>query len=184
MVTREEARNLFDEWVKTESLKKHCLSVAASVEAYAKKLGEDADMWWICGLMHDFDYERYPTMEEHPYEGVKVLKEKSYPEEIIEAIMGHGNHTGVKRESKMAKVLFAVDELSGFVMAVARVRPSNFEGMTPKSVKKKLKEKSFAAAINRDDINQGIEELGVDKDEHFELVIQALSGTKEDLGFS
>jgi len=151
--------------------------------AYEAKIREDKDKFWICGLLHDFDFEKYPTLEQHPSEGVKVLKELGYDEEILEAIMGHGNHTGVKRESVMAKVLFGVDELSGFVTAVARVRPANFEGMKPKSVKKKLKEKSFAAAISRDDINQGIEELGVDRDEHIELVIGALEKIKEDLGF-
>jgi len=147
MKTREEALKLFNEWVETDSLRRHCFGVAACVEAYAEKLGEDKDKFWICGLLHDFDFEKYPTLEQHPYEGVKVLKDLGYDEEIIEAIMGHGNHTGVKRESVMAKVLFGVDELSGFVTAVARVRPGNFDGMKPKSVNKKLKEKYYKNLI-------------------------------------
>jgi predicted hydrolase (HD superfamily) len=156
------------------------------MEGYAKKNGlseEEIDSYWITGLLHDFDYERYPSLEKHPYEGVKVLKEEGYTDEIVQAIFGHGNHTGVKRESVIAKTLFAVDELSGLVVALAHVRPGNFDGMTAKSVKKALKKKDFAKGVNRGDIRQGIEELGVEQCEHFEAVIEALNGIKSDLGF-
>jgi predicted hydrolase (HD superfamily) len=194
MKTREDALALLNEYVKSESLKKHCLSVAASMEVYAKKYvaggklsateeAAEVDKYWITGLLHDFDWEVHPTLEQHPSKGVKVLREKGWDEDICVAIMGHGLHTGVERESLMAKTLFAVDELSGLVVALARVRPGNFEGMKAKSVKKAMKKKDFAAAISRDDIRLGISELGVDIDEHFELVVRALNGIKKDLGF-
>jgi putative nucleotidyltransferase with HDIG domain len=189
MLKRQEALNLLHEWVKSDSLRRHCLSVAAAMEGYAKKYdlsAEEADKWFICGLLHDFDWERNPTLEEHPKKGCEELRKLGYDNEIIEAIMGHGNHTGVKRDSIMSKTLFAVDELSGLIVALARVRPGNFDGMSAKSVKKAMKKKDFAAAINRDDIKQGIEELGIkeeDMDGHFEIVINALSGIKEELGF-
>jgi predicted hydrolase (HD superfamily) len=137
-------------------------------------------------LLHDFDWERYPTLEEHPIEGCKKLRENGYDEDIIEAILGHNKATGIKRRSLMAKTLFAVDELSGLIVALARVRPGDFEGMSAKSVKKAMKKKDFAAAINRDDIRLGIEELGIgeeEKDGFFELVVKALDGKKRDLGF-
>lgn len=183
MKTREEAISLMHENVKAESLRKHCYSVAAAMEAYAEKYSEDKDKWWICGLLHDFDWEIHPTMEQHPSEGVKMLRKKGYDEDICIAIMGHGNHTGVKRESLMAKTLFAVDELSGLIVALARVRPGNFDGMSASSVKKAMKKKEFAAAINREDIKQGILEMRVNEDEHFSLVINALSNIKKELGF-
>ena len=184
MKTRLDALALLHEYVKSESLRKHCLSVAYAMEAYAEKYGEDTDKWWITGLLHDFDWEIHPSAEQHPVDGSKILREKGYDEEIIIAILGHGNHTGVKREIKMAKVLFAVDELSGLIMALAKVRPGKFEGMDASSVRKAMKKKDFAAAINRDDIKQGIAELGVQEDEHFILVIiRALEKNKEKLGF-
>lgn len=144
---------------------------------------EILDKWWACGLLHDFDWEIHPTMEQHPVEGVKILRSLGYDEEICEAILGHGNHTGVPRRSLMAKTLFAVDELCGLIIALARVRPGGFEGMNSDSVKKAMKKKDFAAAINRDDIRQGINELSVDENGHFELVIGALKGIKGELGF-
>lgn len=239
MKTRLEAIKLVNEWIKSDSLKAHCLGVAASMEVYAKKYlsseklfaveeaaknnvtendsvsvspthptsgsRELIDRWWICGLLHDFDWERHPTMEQHPSEGVKHLRSIGVDEEICAAIMGHGNHTGVIRESLMAKTLFAVDELSGLIVALARVRPGNpesklsgpetsekkisgFDGMKAKSVRKAMKKKGFAAAINRDDIRQGMNELGFDGDaekenEHLELVVKALEGVRVELGF-
>ncbi len=178
MISREEALYLLETWISSESLRKHCLSVAAAMEAYAQKYQlpqKGIDIYWITGLLHDFDYEKYPSLEQHPYEGVKVLKEKNYPKEIIHAILGHGNHTGVKRESLMAKTLFAVDELCGLATALSRVRPDGFATMTPASIEKAFKKKDFAKAISREDIEQGIQELGVNREEHFSLVIQALA---------
>jgi putative nucleotidyltransferase with HDIG domain len=187
MKTRQEALDLLHKNVKNESLRRHCLSVAYSMEAYAEKFelkDEEKDKWWISGLLHDFDWEIHPSADKHPVEGSKILRKEGYSEDIIIAILGHGNHTGVKRESKMAKVLFAVDELSGFICALAKVRPDRFLGMEASSVKKALKKKDFAAAINREDIKQGIEELGINEDEHFILVIKALDKHKTELGFN
>ena len=190
MKTRSEARELLGDWVKSESLKRHCLGVAACMEAYAKRkgLGEnEVDKWYICGLLHDFDWERYPDLNTHPIKGCEKLKKLEYDEDIITAILGHNVKTGVRRYSLLAKTLFAVDELSGLVVALARVRPGNFDGMSAKSVKKAMKKKDFAAAIDRKDIQLGIEELGINDDEgrdgHFELVIKALSASKQELGF-
>jgi predicted hydrolase (HD superfamily) len=184
--TRKEALELLNEWVKSDSLRKHCLGVAVCMEGYAKKRNlsdEEVDLYWICGLLHDYDWEKYPDVNLHPIEGCKNLRKKGYDESIIEAILGHNAKTGIKRSSDMAKTLFAVDELSGLVIALAKIRPGNFSGMKAKSVKKVMKKKDFAAAINRADIRMGIEELGVEIDEHIELVISALEKIKGDLGF-
>jgi putative nucleotidyltransferase with HDIG domain len=186
MKTREEAIELLNEWVISESLRRHCLGVAACMEEYAEKMEleeSDLDKYWICGLLHDFDYEKFPSLKDHPFRGVEILRGKGYDDDILDAIMGHGDHTGVMRESQISKVLFAVDELSGLVMALAKVRPGNFSGMSAKSVKKIMKKKDFATAINRNDIEKGIEELGVDRNEHFEIIIMALSGIAGKLGF-
>jgi len=190
MKSRQDALNLLQEWVKSESLRRHCLGVAVSMEKYAEKRNlsrEDKDKWYLCGLLHDFDWERYPNTDEHPIKGCQELRKKEYDEDIITAILGHNVKTGIKRYSLMAKTLFAVDELSGLVVALARVRPGNFDGMSAKSVKKAMKKKDFAAAINREDIELGMEELSLENDEeknsHFELVISALSGVKGELGF-
>ena len=187
---REEAKNLLYEWVKSDSLRRHCFSVAASMEGYARKLKfleEGVEKWYICGLLHDFDYEKYPDINVHPKEGCSELKKKGYSEEIINAILGHNAKTGVKRVSLMAKTLFAVDELTGLIVALAKVRPGNFQGMTPKSVRKVMKKKDFAAAISREDIIQGMEELNIitdeEKNDHFETVIDALDKYKLLLGF-
>jgi len=182
-ITRGDAWELLNEYVKSESLIRHCLSVEAAMRTYAKKYNGDVEEWGIAGLLHDFDYEKFPSLEKHPLEGSKILKEKEYPEDIIQAILGHGNHTGVERESQMAKCLFAVDELCGFIVALAHIRPGHLEGMAAKSVKKNLKKKGFAAAINREEIEQGISELGIDRESHINLVIQALQGISRELGF-
>lgn len=186
MQTKQQAINLLNENVKSESLRKHCLAVAIAMEAYAKKFQKENEVekWWITGLLHDFDYEKYPSLEQHPFEGVKILKQQNYPQEIIEAILGHGNHTRIPRTSLIAKTLFAVDELSGFIIALAKVRPNNFEGMSAESVKKALKKKDFAKAINREEIEQGIQELNINKEKHFETVIAALKNNKIQLGFA
>ncbi len=181
--SREEAWNLLCEYTKSESLRNHARSVEQVMRAYARKWGEDEDLYGLVGLLHDFDYEKYPTMEKHPYEGVEILKERGYSEEVITAIMGHATYTGVPRESLMAKTLFACDELVGFMFAVTFVRPSrSIHEVRPKSVKKKLKQPSFAASVSREDIEQGIAELGVDRDEHIQFVIDALKEIDEELG--
>jgi len=186
MRIREEARALLYEWVKSESLRKHCLSVAVAMAGYAKKLNlsdDEIELYWMSGLLHDLDYERFPDINVHPIEGCKELRRREFDEEIITAILGHNEKTGIKRYGKMAKTLFAVDELCGLIMALAKVRPENFEVMSSESVKKAMKKKDFAAAINREDIQKGIVELEVSEDEHFELVINSLKESKGELGF-
>ncbi|PIN92842.1 HAD family hydrolase [Candidatus Pacearchaeota archaeon CG10_big_fil_rev_8_21_14_0_10_31_24] len=181
MKTRQEAIDLLNEYITSESLKRHCYSVAYSMEEYAEKFKEDKDLWFITGLLHDFDYEKFPTIPEHVTEGVKILKEINCPEEIIEAIQGHADYTGIPRNTLMAKTLFAVDELSGFVIALAKVK-QGFD-MDSNSIKKALKKKGFASGVNRECIQKGIEELNVNQDEHFELVIQAQRKHAKELGF-
>lgn len=149
------------------------------MEAYAQHFGEDVETWRIAGLLHDMDYEKHPTPDEHPYVGVKVLEAEGYPDEIRQAILGHALYTGVPRETRMARTLFAVDELAGLITAAALVRPTGIEGMTPKSVKKKLKDKAFAAAVSRDDIYQGAEALGVDFDAHLARVIAGMEARRD-----
>ena len=151
------------------------------MQAYARKYGEDEEKWGIIGLLHDFDYEKYP--EEHPTRGSKILEERGYPEDVRRAILGHATFSGVPRDTTMAKCLFAVDELCGMVMATAYIRPTHFEGMSVKSVKKNLKKKEFAKGIHRDEIQQGIDELGVSEEEHIQLVIDAMRGIQKELGF-
>jgi putative nucleotidyltransferase with HDIG domain len=181
--SREDAWNLLCEYTQSESLRNHARSVEHIMRAYARKRGEDEDLYGIVGLLHDFDYEKYPTMEEHPYKGSEILRERGYPEEVITAIMGHARYTGVPRDTQVAKTLFAVDELAGFMFAVTFVRPSrSIHEVKPKSVKKKLKQPSFAASVDREDIEQGIIELGVDRDEHIQFVIDALKEIDEELG--
>jgi putative nucleotidyltransferase with HDIG domain len=182
-MNRNDALELLQEYTKSESLLKHAYSVEQAMKSYAEKFGEDVEKWAITGLLHDFDYEKFPTMEEHPYKGAEILKEKGYPDDVIEAILGHADYTGVERKTLMAKTLFAVDELCGFLLACAYVRPDKkIENVKVKSVKKKLKDKAFARAVNREDIKKGIEELGVDPDEHIEFVIKSLALIADDLG--
>ena len=182
-IQREQAWELLTEYTKRQGLRKHALAVEAAMRVYAEKYGEDVEAWGIVGLIHDFDYERYPDLEDHPYKGAEILKEKGYPNDWIKAVLGHGNHTGVARESIMAKALYAVDELTGFIVAVTLVRPSKkLADVTANSVKKKMKDKTFAAAVNRDDIRQGAEELGVPLDEHITTVIGAMQGIAGELG--
>jgi putative nucleotidyltransferase with HDIG domain len=174
---------LVTEWVASDSLRKHLLGVEACMRAYARKWDEDEELYAVTGLVHDLDYERYPDLEAgHPRHALKELGERGYPHEVIDAVAGHADFMGVPRETRMAKTLYAVDELSGFVAACALVRPTGIEGMKPKSVKKKLKQPSFAAAVNRDEVQRGIEELGVDQDEHIALVIEALAERADELG--
>ncbi len=181
--TRKDAIELLHEYTKTDSLRRHALGVEQAMRKMAEKYHGDPNEWGMTGLMHDFDYEMYPTMEEHPYKGNEILKSKGYPDSITQAIMGHATYTGVARETDMAKSLFAVDELTGFIFAVTYVRPSKsiFE-VKPRSVKKKLKQKSFAASVVREDIFLSVDELGLDLTEHVQFVIDALSEKAEELG--
>lgn len=175
-LNRDDALKLLKEYTKSDSLLKHAFAVEQAMKSYAKKFGEDEEKWGITGLLHDFDYEKYPTADDHPFKGAEILKEKGYPEEIIQAILGHAEYTNTKRETLMAKTLYAVDELCGFIMACGYVRPDKkISEINLKSVKKKLKDKSFARGVNREDIEKGVEELNVDKDEHINFVIKSLS---------
>jgi putative nucleotidyltransferase with HDIG domain len=181
--TREEAWALVREWTESESLRKHMLGVEAAMRAYAREFGEDEELYGVTGLLHDLDYERYPDLGTgHPRKALELFEEKGYPPELIEAVAGHATFLGVPRETRMAKTLYAVDELSGFITACAYVRPDGIQGMTPKSVKKKLKQPSFAAAVNRDEIHEGAEDLGVDFDEHVAFVIRAMEERADELG--
>jgi putative nucleotidyltransferase with HDIG domain len=182
-VSRDDAWRLVTEWIESDSLRKHLLGVEAAMRAYARKWGEDEETYAVTGLVHDLDYERYPDLETgHPRRAIKELTDGGYPQEVIDAVAGHADFMGVPRETRMAKTLYAVDELSGFIAACALVRPTGIEGMKPKSVKKKLKQPSFAAAVNRDEVQRGIEELAVDQDEHIALIIEALAEHAAELG--
>ncbi|RMF07537.1 MAG: DNA recombination protein RmuC [Candidatus Neomarinimicrobiota bacterium] len=174
-LSREDALKLLYDYTQSDSLRRHGLAVEQVMRCLARKYGEDEDIWGITGLLHDFDYERYPTAEEHPWKGNKILEELGYPEEIRTAIMGHANYTGVPRESLMAKALYACDELTGFIFAVTYVRPSkSVRDVKVKSVTKKLKDRSFAAKVSREEVEESIRELGVDRAEHIQFVIDAL----------
>jgi len=182
-ISRDGAWELVSEWVESDSLRKHLLGVEACMRAYARKWGEDEERYAVTGLVHDLDYERYPDLETgHPRYAVKELERLEYPQDVIDAVAGHADFMGVPRETRMAKTLFAVDELSGLVAACALVRPTGIEGMKPKSVKKKLKQPSFAAGVNRDEVQRGIEELEVDPDQHMALIIEALAENADELG--
>jgi putative nucleotidyltransferase with HDIG domain len=182
-VSREDAWRLFCEWTESEALRKHVLGVEAAMRAYAREWGEDEELWAVTGIVHDLDYERYPDLETgHPRVALEELRKLGYPEEVVDAVAGHATFLGVPRETRMAKTLFAVDELSGFIAACALVRPTGIHGMTPKSVKKKLKQPSFAAAVNRDEVREGAEDLGVDFDEHLAKVIAAMEENAAELG--
>jgi len=187
-MTRDEALALMQEYTESDALRKHMYAVEAAIRAYARKYDEDEEEWGVVGLLHDFDYERYPNdarspTEEHPSFGVGVLREKDLPEPMLQAILGHASYTGVPRESLMAKALFAVDELCGFLIACALVRPSrSLADLKVKSVKKKIKDKAFARAVSREEMQQGAEELGVPFDEHVQFVIEALRPIEDRLG--
>jgi putative nucleotidyltransferase with HDIG domain len=188
--TRDSALALVHEYTKNESLRKHMLAVEGAMRAYAAKLGGDADRWGLCGLVHDFDYERWPNAEhsaehEHPAEGVRILRGAGWPEDILQAILGHATYCHVPRESPMAKALFAVDELTGLITATALVRPSkSVHEVDARSVRKKMKDKAFARGVNRDDVTGGAAELGVDLDEHIQFVIDAMRARADILGLA
>src|SRR5918997_2421115 len=184
--TREEAWDLFCEWTESESLRRHVLGVEAAMRGYARELApEDEELWAVTGILHDLDYERYPDLETgHPRIALEEFRRRGYPEELIDAVAGHAERLGVPRATPMAKTLYAVDELSGFVAACAYVRPTGVHGLTPKSVKKKLKQPSFAAGVDRDEVRAGAEELGVDFDEHVARVIAAMQERQDELGLA
>lgn len=183
--TRDDAWQLFCEWTESDSLRKHALGVEAAMRAYARKYGEDEELWAVAGIVHDLDYERHPDLDTgHPRIALEELRKRGYPDDVVEAVAGHAEFLDVPRETQMAKTLFAVDELSGFVAACALVRPTGIEGMKPKSVRKKLKTPSFAAKVDRDQIQRAIDELGVDENEHIQLVIDAMAERADELGLS
>ncbi len=185
MNNREAAWSLLCEYTQSESLRKHMLAVEACMRAYARKYGEDPDKWGITGLLHDFDYEKYPTPEEHPFVGNKILEEKGYSEEVRRAILSHADYSGVKRESNMEKVLYACDELSGFITATALVKPGkSLAEVDAKSIRKKMKDKAFARSVNRSDIINGAADMGVDLDEHIAFCIDALKQIAGELGLA
>ena len=187
-MTRDEALALMQEHTQSPSLRQHMLAVEAAMRAYATKFGEDPEPWGLIGLLHDFDYEKFPNQEHsptdgHPAWGVNLLRSKGVAESLLRAVLGHANYSGVPRDTQMAKVLFAVDELCGFLVACALVRPSkSFADLEVSSVKKKLKDKAFARGVNREDVRQGAEELGVPLDEHIQFCIQALRPVEASLG--
>jgi len=188
--SRADTLALVHEYTASESLRKHMLAVEGAMRAYAQKFGEDEERWGIAGLIHDFDYERFPNeahspTEEHPSEGVRVLRSRGYPDDILQAILGHAQYTNTPRESKMAKTLFAVDELTGLITATALVRPNkSVHEVDARSVRKKMKDKAFARGVNREDVVNGANELGVDLDEHITFVIAAMQARSADLGLS
>jgi putative nucleotidyltransferase with HDIG domain len=183
--SRDEAWALFCEWTQSDSLRKHALGVEAAMRVYAREYGEDEELWAVAGIVHDLDYERYPDLDTgHPRIALEELRKRGYPDEVVDAVAGHAEFLEVPRETQMAKTLFAVDELSGFIAACALVRPTGIEGMKPKSVRKKLKQPSFAAKVDRDQIQRAIDELGVDESEHIQRVIDAMAANADELGLS
>ena len=182
-MTRDEAYNIVQEYVKNENLIRHMLSVEAAMRFYAEKYGEDVEMWGMSGLLHDFDWEIHPTLEQHPQDGVPILRERGVPQEIVRSIQSHAEHTGVPRQTLMEKALYACDEITGLIVAVALVRPSkSLHDLKIKSVKKKWKDRSFAAGANREEISGAAEEFGVPLWEHVDNVIQAMRGIAPQLG--
>jgi putative nucleotidyltransferase with HDIG domain len=184
-MNREAAWELLTEYTQSESLRKHALAVEACLRAYAKKFGEDENKWGIVGLIHDFDYEKYPSLEDHPYRGNEILTQRGWPEDVKRAIMSHAEYTGVTRDSKLEKTLFACDELAGFITASALVKPNkSLAEVEAKSVRKKMKDKAFARSVNRDDITNGATELGVDLEEHIAFCIEAMKSVAGELGLA
>jgi len=183
MNNHESAWCLLTEFTQSESLRRHALAVEACMRAYARKLGGDEELWGIVGLIHDFDYEKYPSLEDHPYKGNQILRERGYSDEIRKAIMSHAEYTGVTRDTPMEKALFACDELAGFITAATLVKPSkSLAELDAKSVKKRLKDKAFARSVNRNDIVNGAAELGVDLEEHITFCIEAMKAIAQKLG--
>jgi putative nucleotidyltransferase with HDIG domain len=183
MTDREAAWGLLTEFTQSESLRKHALAVEACMRAYARKLSDDENLWGVVGLLHDFDYERWPSLDDHPYKGNEILKERGWPEEIRRAIMSHAEYSGVPRVTPREKALFACDELAGFITACALVKPGkSLAEVEAKSVRKKMKDKAFARSVNRNDIITGAADLGVDLEEHIAFCIEAMKEIAEKLG--
>ena len=184
-MTRDEAYCLLTEFTQSESLRKHALAVEACVRAYARKFGENEELWGVVGLIHDFDYEKYPSAEDHPFKGSEILKERGASEEIRRAILSHANYSGVPRESKLEKTLFACDELAGFITASALVKPNkSLAECDAKSIRKKMKDKAFARSVSREDIVNGSADMGIDLEEHLAFCIEAMKGIAPELGLA
>ena len=181
-VTRDQAWETLTTYTKGEALRRHALAVEASTGAYARHFGEDEELWRATALLHDFDYEIHPTLDKHPQDGAPILREEGYPEEVVETVLSHAEHLGLPRDTPLKRALFACDELSGFVHACALVRPTGLDGLEPKSVRKKLKQPSFAAGVHRDEVYAGAELLELDLDEHITNVIAALQPIAGELG--
>lgn len=183
--SREDGWDLVCEYIQSESLRKHCLSVETAMRAYAEKFGEDPEYWGLVGLIHDFDFEIHPSLDQHPQDGAPILRERGFPEEVIQDALSHADHLAMPRETRIRKTIFAVDELTGFISAVALVRPSKaVADVTPSSVRKKMKDKAFARAIDREAMLEGAELLGVDFDEHVTFVAQSMTRNAEVLGLA
>ena len=180
--TREEAWATLTQYTKSEALLRHALAVEASTASYARRFGEDEELWRVTALLHDFDYEIHPTLDQHPQDGAAILRAEGYPEVVIDGVLSHANHLGLPRDTPLKRSLFACDELSGFVHACGLVRPTGLEGLEPKSVKKKLKQPSFAAGVSRDDVYEGAALLELSLDEHITNVIEALQPIAGELG--
>jgi putative nucleotidyltransferase with HDIG domain len=181
-VTRDRAWETLTRYTKSEALLRHALGVEASVGSYAQRYGEDEELWRATALLHDFDYEMHPTLDQHPQDGAAILRDEGWPEDVIEAVLSHAEHLAMPRDTELKKVLFACDELSGFVHACGLVRPTGIDGLEPKSVKKKLKQPSFAAGVHRDEVYAGAELLGLELDEHIRNVIAAMQPIAPELG--
>jgi putative nucleotidyltransferase with HDIG domain len=180
--TRERAWETLTRYTKSEALRRHALAVEAAMAWYARHFGEDEERWRIVALLHDFDYELHPTLDQHPQDGAQILRDGGYPEDVIEAVLSHAEHLGLPRDTLLKRALFACDELSGFVHACGLVRPAGLDGLEPKSVRKKLKQPSFAAGVHRDEVYAGAEGLGLDLDEHIRNVVAALQPIAPELG--
>ena len=181
-VTRQRAWETLTKYTKSEALLRHALAVEAAVGGYAARSGEDEELWRATALLHDFDYEMHPTLDKHPQDGAPILQEEGYPEELVEAVLSHAEHLQMPRDTSLKKTLFACDELAGFVHACGLVRPDGIETLEPKSVRKKLKQPSFAAGVHRDEVYQGAEELGLELDEHIRNVIVSMRPIADELG--
>ena len=180
--TREQAWETLTKYTPSEALRRHALAVEAAVAAYARKFGEDEELWRVTALLHDFDYEMHPTLDKHPQDGAPILREEGYPEEVVEGVLSHAEHLGLPRDTPLKKTLFACDELSGFIHACGLVRPDGIDTLEPKSVRKKLKQPSFASGVHRDEVYAGAELLGLELDEHIANVVAALQPIASELG--
>ena len=180
--TRERAWETLTRYTQSEALRRHALAVEASMRAYAGKLGEDEERWAVVALLHDFDYEIHPSLDQHPQDGAPILREEGWPEDVVEGVLSHAEHLSLPRDTLLKKALFACDELSGFVHACGLVRPTGLDGLEPKSVKKKLKQPSFAAGVHRDEVYRGAELLGLELDEHIRNVVTAMQPIAHELG--